>query len=91
MPGGIPQPVTPPLNLLDEEGGWFSFPTFASYIEALRAKPAATNCALLVGHTTLRVATLDDLEGSVEIGDRRKAGDGCRRKWRQRMRIEAAE
>jgi len=28
---------------------------------ALRAKPAATNCALLVGHTTLRVATLDDL------------------------------
>lgn len=61
MPGGIPDPVTPPLNLLDEEGEWFSFPTFASYIAELRAKPAATNCALLVGHTTLRVATLDDL------------------------------
>jgi N-acyl-D-amino-acid deacylase len=27
----------------------------------LRAKPAATNCALLVGHTTLRVATMNDL------------------------------
>jgi N-acyl-D-amino-acid deacylase len=61
MPGGITQPVTPPLNLLDEQGDWFSFPTFASYIEELRSKPAATNCALLVGHTTLRVATLDDL------------------------------
>jgi N-acyl-D-aspartate/D-glutamate deacylase len=29
---------------------------------ALRAKPAATNCALLVGHTTLRVTTMDDLD-----------------------------
>ncbi len=61
MPGGIMRPVTPPLNLLDEEGGWFSFPTFKSYIDELRAKPSATNCALLVGHTTLRVATLDDV------------------------------
>ncbi|MES3002713.1 MAG: D-aminoacylase [Pseudomonadota bacterium] len=61
MPRPVPQPVTPPLNLLDEEGGWFSFPTFASYIGALRARPAATNCALLVGHTTLRVGAMDDL------------------------------
>lgn len=62
MPRPIPQPVTPPLNLLDEKGDWFAFPTFASYIAELRGKPAATNCALLVGHTTLRVATVDDLE-----------------------------
>jgi N-acyl-D-amino-acid deacylase len=62
MPGGAPQPVTPPLNLLDEDGHWFTFPTFASYVEALRAQPAATNCALLVGHTTLRVVALDDLD-----------------------------
>jgi N-acyl-D-amino-acid deacylase len=62
MPRPVPQPVTPPLNLLDEEGGWFRFPTFAAYLQALRAQPAATNCAMLVGHTTLRVATLDDLE-----------------------------
>lgn len=62
MPRPIPQPVTPPLNLLDEKGGWFRFGTFASYLQALRAQPAATNCAMLVGHTTLRVATLDDLE-----------------------------
>jgi N-acyl-D-amino-acid deacylase len=62
MPRPIPNPVTPPLNLLDEKGDWFAFPTFASYIAELRDKPAATNCALLVGHTTLRVATVDDLQ-----------------------------
>ena len=61
MPRPVPQPVTPPLNLLDEEGGWFRFPSFASYVARLREQPAATNCALLVGHTTLRVATVDDL------------------------------
>jgi len=61
MPRPIPQPVTPPLNLLDDEGGWFRFPSFAHYVAELRARPAATNCALLVGHTTLRVATVDDL------------------------------
>jgi N-acyl-D-amino-acid deacylase len=62
MPRPVPQPVTPPLNLLDEKGDWFAFPTFAAYIDELRNKPAATNCALLVGHTTLRVATMEDLQ-----------------------------
>jgi N-acyl-D-amino-acid deacylase len=62
MPRPIPQPVTPPLNLLDDEGGWFRFASFADYVAELRARPAATNCALLVGHTTLRVATVDDLQ-----------------------------
>ena len=61
MPRAIPDPVTPPLNLLDGEGEWFRFPTFSAYLDALRAQPAATNCAMLVGHTTLRVATMDDL------------------------------
>jgi len=58
----VPQPVTPPLNLLDEDGKWFSFPTFAAYVAELKSKPAATNCALLVGHTTLRVVTMEDLQ-----------------------------
>lgn len=62
MPREVPQPVTPPLNLLDEQGGWFRYRTFASYLQALREQPAATNCAMLVGHTTLRVITMDDLE-----------------------------
>jgi N-acyl-D-amino-acid deacylase len=62
MPRPIPDPVTPPLNLLDGEGSWFRFKSFAAYLDALREQPAATNCAMLVGHTTLRVATMDDLD-----------------------------
>lgn len=54
-------PVTPPLDLLDTAGGWFRFPTFAAYFEELAANPAATNFAPMVGHTTLRVTSMDDL------------------------------
>jgi N-acyl-D-amino-acid deacylase len=53
---------TPPLDLLDDSGSWFRFPTFHSYVEELRSQRAATNCALLVGHTTLRVATMDRVD-----------------------------
>src|SRR5216684_4371621 len=61
-PRGMPQPVTPPLDLMDSEGTWFHFKSFRDYVEALRAKPPATNCALLVGHTMLRLQTMDDVE-----------------------------
>ena len=74
-PRPIPNPVTPPLNLLDDQGSWFHFPTFASYLDELRAHPAATNCAMLVGHTTLRVATMSDLSkpaSSTEISAMRE-------------------
>jgi N-acyl-D-amino-acid deacylase len=67
MPRPIPNPVTPPLNLLDDQGSWFHFPTFASYLQELRENPAATNCAMLVGHTTLRVATMNDLSQPASI------------------------
>src|SRR5260370_15590880 len=60
-PRGMPQPVTPPLDLMDSEGTWFRFKSFREYVEALRAQPPATNCALLVGHSMLRVQTMDDL------------------------------
>jgi N-acyl-D-amino-acid deacylase len=60
-PGGMRAPVTPPLDLLDGEGEWFRFPSFRAYVEELASHPAATNFAPLVGHTTLRVVTLDDL------------------------------
>jgi len=69
-PDGMRMPITPPLDLLDEEGGWFRFPTFASYVETLQAQAPAVNAALLVGHTLLRVVTMDDVErpaGAVEI------------------------
>jgi N-acyl-D-amino-acid deacylase len=61
MPRAVPNPVTPPLDLLDSKGEWFRFRTFREYLDALRAQPAATNCAMLVGHTTLRVVTMQDL------------------------------
>src|SRR5690349_24590095 len=61
-PNGMRAPVTPPLDLLDDEGGWFRFPSFREYVEELVAHPPATNCALLVGHTMLRVQTMDNLE-----------------------------
>jgi N-acyl-D-amino-acid deacylase len=62
FPEGMPLPVTPPLDLIDETGAWFRrHPTFRSYVEALEAAPPAANALLLVGHTSLRVATMDDL------------------------------
>lgn len=60
-PNGMPKPVTPPLDLMDVEGSWFRFPTFAAYVAALRDKPPATNCGLLVGHSMLRVQAMADL------------------------------
>jgi N-acyl-D-amino-acid deacylase len=61
MPQPAPVPITPPLDLLDGDGEWFRFASFGAYIQALEAQPAATNCAMLVGHTTLRVIEMDDL------------------------------
>ena len=58
-PQGAP---TPPLDLLDNEGGWFRFPSFRAYRETLEATPAAINAACLVGHTTFRVAAMDRLD-----------------------------
>jgi N-acyl-D-amino-acid deacylase len=60
-PRGMNAPVLPPIDLLDDAGGWFRFPTFRSYVEELRAHPAAANCALLVGHTMLRAQTMGDV------------------------------
>src|SRR5437763_1063501 len=60
-PRGMRPPVTPPLDLLDDAGGWFRFATFRDYVEELAAHPPATNCALLVGHTMLRVQTMEHL------------------------------
>lgn len=51
----------PPLDLIDD-GGWFRFARFADFVEEVTAKPAAVNAACLVGHTTLRVGTLDRLD-----------------------------
>jgi N-acyl-D-amino-acid deacylase len=49
--------VPPPLNLL---GNDYTFATMAAYAEAVDATRPAVNVAALVGHSTLRVATMDD-------------------------------
>jgi len=73
-PKGMRAPVAVPLDLLDGEGGWFRFGTFRQYVQELKAKPAATNCALLVGHSMLRVQTMDAVDqpaSKAEIGKMR--------------------
>jgi N-acyl-D-amino-acid deacylase len=48
----------PPLNLLG--GDKYVHPTMAAYIAAVEKARPAVNVAALVGHSTLRVATMDD-------------------------------
>lgn len=49
----------PPLDLIGDTST-YRYPSFRAFVEELESKPAATNGALLVGHSTLRVATMDD-------------------------------
>jgi len=51
--------VPPPLNLLGGSGKHV-FPTMRAYAAAIEAARPAVNVAALVGHATLRVATMDD-------------------------------
>ncbi len=77
-PRGMQPPVLPPIDLLDDSGAWFRFPTFRSYVEELAARPAATNCALLVGHTMLRAQAMADVRGPAsrqEISRMREMAD----------------
>lgn len=60
---GTPMPA--PLNLLDPDGN-VRYPTFASYLDALRETPPAVNVAAMVGHSTLRVMTMPTLERAAE-------------------------
>jgi N-acyl-D-amino-acid deacylase len=52
------QPPPAPLDILQ---GPFDFARFADYVAAVQAARPATNAALLVGHSTLRVAAMADL------------------------------
>jgi N-acyl-D-amino-acid deacylase len=63
-PWGAPAGTTvpPPLNLLGHDPALFGDATFAAYLAHLEAAPAAVNAACLVGHTTLRAATMERLD-----------------------------
>ena len=51
----------PPLDLIGD-ASWYRFKSFSEYVKTLEEKPAATNAALLVGHTTMRVVSMSDLD-----------------------------
>jgi N-acyl-D-amino-acid deacylase len=51
----------PPLDLIGTEAD-FAYPTFADYMAALDRRPPAVNAACLVGHSTLRVGTMERLD-----------------------------
>ena len=51
--------VPAPLNLLGGSDNYVH-PTMAAYVAAVDAARPAVNVAALVGHSTLRVATMDD-------------------------------
>mgnify|MGYP001427817906 CR=1 FL=1 len=50
----------PPLDLIGEKGA-FRYDTFESFLDDVDSSPPAVNSAFLVGHSTLRVATMDSL------------------------------
>ncbi len=50
-----------PLDLIGDHTS-YTHPTFAAFVETLERAAPACNAALLVGHGTLRVATMDDTQ-----------------------------
>jgi N-acyl-D-amino-acid deacylase len=66
-----------PLSLIDTpvEG---RFTSFAAYLDALRRTPSSVNVAAMVGHTTLRVVTMSQLDRPAsgdEIAEMRRLVD----------------
>src|SRR2546423_9988532 len=51
----------PPLDLIGDQRD-YSFPRFSDYLDALDANPAALNAACLVGHSSLRVGSMHELD-----------------------------
>ncbi len=58
----------PPLDLLSGNPEHF-FATFGDYFKYLEDRPAAVNVAAQVGHSTLRVATMSDLQRPADAGE----------------------
>lgn len=57
LKGDLPDP----MNLLGDAGA-FRYPTFASYVDAIKEAQPAVNVAALVGHTALRNNHMDRLD-----------------------------
>ena len=68
----------PPLNLLGAQS--FRHASFADYTAAVAAARPAVNVASLIGHTTLRFATMDDLSRAATADERARMAsllDAC--------------
>jgi N-acyl-D-amino-acid deacylase len=63
---GVPPP---PLDLLGSEAGWFRFDRFGALVETLGESPPAPNCALLVGHITLRHRVMGGFDRAASPGE----------------------
>lgn len=57
----MPQRPPEPLDLVGREGD-YRYPTFAAFVGELERQRPSCNAALLVGHGTLRVATMADTQ-----------------------------
>ena len=62
------RPLPPPLDLLGGPAD-FRFPRFADYVAALDEAPPAANAGLLVGHSALRLDTMDDVDRPATAGE----------------------
>jgi N-acyl-D-amino-acid deacylase len=58
----------PPLDLIGEQAD-YRYPRFADYLAALDREPAAINAACLVGHSTLRVGAMAELDRPAHDGE----------------------
>jgi N-acyl-D-amino-acid deacylase len=48
---------------------WYRFPDLAGYFAELEQRPPAVNAVCLVGHSTLRLGAMDDLERPADDGE----------------------
>ncbi len=62
------RPTPPPLDLLGGPAD-FRYPRFADYVAALDEAPPAANAGLLVGHSALRLDTMDDVDRPATAGE----------------------
>ncbi|MFQ5938220.1 MAG: amidohydrolase family protein, partial [Acidiferrobacterales bacterium] len=63
----------PPLTLLGNRE-WYRFPSVEHYTATVEENPPALNIALLVGHSTLRVGVMDDLNRPATAAEIDKMG-----------------
>ena len=61
-------PPPPPMDLLGDSSD-YRYERFSDYLDSLEETPAATNAAFLVGHSTLRLNSMDDVTRPAKVGE----------------------